>query len=1000
MPGLHQTKDTGGGLIIMTLRTKLLISFFLVTSVSVAATTLFSLKYFSAKINIEAIENMRKNIRVAELIYQRQSSEVQNFTQNLANDGTLHVLLGINYPQKVTTYLQEKLAGKDLHVTVVDETGKLISTVGEPSALVTNLDPTYNTFQPDYLDKKATELIPMMGDAENLLAISAGSSIVDKDGEYLGAILTRFVLNDTTEIIADIQQILGVKATIYLNAKPISSLEAATIDPALYARLMQGQRYDDRSQEVWSGDVLREYQPLYDIQHKPVGVLGIRLEPDKYIKTRKDATSFFLIIMVFCIAMASVLGYFLARSIVIPLKDLLEGVNRLTSGDLSHELAVGTQDELGRLAAAFNSMARQLRDLFDTLEQRVKDATHELQSTLARMTAIIDNMGDGLLVTTLDGKISRLNPALQDMFGLYDYHHIVGKDSQEVFDDDVTTLIARICNGTDNQVTSEIQLAGGRVGKAVATAIQQHPALVEGDVEAYQKTTNQEALQCIGAVVLTRDITREKEIDQMKTDFISTVSHELRTPLTSVLGFAKIIKKRFEKVILPRMADETDKKTNRAVRQIEENLNIIISEGERLTTLINDVLDVAKMEAGKIDWKMEPLTVAELIERATVATSSLFAQKGLEQIKEIEENLPPLVGDKDRLIQVIINLISNAVKFTDEGSVTCRAERINQDMVISVIDTGTGIAEADRPHVFEKFKQVGNTLTDKPVGTGLGLPICKQIVEHHGGRIWVDSELGQGSTFAFSLPLPEKDQYLVTVMPKSVLVQYLLQRRDAKKTPVSQAQRTILVVDDEPAIRSLLKQELEPEGYWVQEAANGKEAIEAVQTESPDLLILDIMMPGMNGIEVAGVLKRNLLTMDIPIIILSTLQEKAAGYRAGVDSYLTKPVESDTLLQEVRRLLTQGALKKSVLVVDDSEKEVTMLADLLRGCQQYHVYEAYSLQECTAKALKDPPDIIIANTAFAKRYELVNRLQAEKELQYVFFIILEDDDSAMQGEAT
>ncbi len=180
------------------------------------------------------------------------------------------------------------------------------------------------------------------------------------------------------------------------------------------------------------------------------------------------------------------------------------------------------------------------------------------------------------------------------------------------------------------------------------------------------------------------------------------------------------------------------------MQQVEDNLKVVVSEGERLTKLIDDVLDLAKIEAGKLEWHMEPTSVAEIIDRATAATASLFEQKGLRLVTDVAPDLPVVTGDRDRLIQVVINLISNAVKFTDAGSVTCRAARRGGEIVVSVVDTGMGIAPADQPKVFERFKQVGDTLTDKPKGTGLGLPICREIVEHHGGRVWVESELGQG----------------------------------------------------------------------------------------------------------------------------------------------------------------------------------------------------------------------------------------------------------------
>lgn len=238
-----------------------------------------------------------------------------------------------------------------------------------------------------------------------------------------------------------------------------------------------------------------------------------------------------------------------------------------------------------------------------------------------------------------------------------------------------------------------------------------------------------------------------------KSGFLSNVSHELRTPLTSIIGFARMALKDLQERVFPNVASE-DRKVKRAVSQVDESLGIIIAEGDRLTSLINNLLDLAKIEAGKVEWKNEPLRLEEVIERATNATAALVSQKELALIRQIEPDLPQVIGDRDRLIQVVINLISNAVKFTPRGTVTCRVQRSNDELIFSVIDSGIGISPEDQPKVFEKFKQVGDTLTEKPQGTGLGLPICKEIIEHHGGRIWVESEVGKGSTFSFSLPVP------------------------------------------------------------------------------------------------------------------------------------------------------------------------------------------------------------------------------------------------------
>src|SRR5215213_4635455 len=311
-----------------------------------------------------------------------------------------------------------------------------------------------------------------------------------------------------------------------------------------------------------------------------------------------------------------------------------------------------------------------------------------------------------------------------------------------------------------------------------------------------------------------------EKANEAKSAFLSTVSHELRTPLTSVLGFAKIIRKRLDEIIFPSV-DKSDPKTQKTISQISENLNVVVSEGERLTHLINDVLDLAKIEAGKMEWNVEEVFLAEVAERAISATTSLFDQKSLKLEKRIANDLPVILADRDKLIQVIINLISNAVKFTNSGSVTCSVIKKKNELVVSIADSGIGISPEDHAAVFEQFKQVGgDTLTDKPKGTGLGLPICKEIIEHHGGRIWLESEVGKGSTFSFALPVVK----LTAAKPVNLddLVKQLKAQMTESKLNTTGNASTILIVDDDDAIRSLLHQEFNEAGYLIEEASNGK----------------------------------------------------------------------------------------------------------------------------------------------------------------------------------
>ncbi|MEW5963093.1 MAG: sensor histidine kinase [Pseudomonadota bacterium] len=237
---------------------------------------------------------------------------------------------------------------------------------------------------------------------------------------------------------------------------------------------------------------------------------------------------------------------------------------------------------------------------------------------------------------------------------------------------------------------------------------------------------------------LTEANARLQELDKMKDDFVSTVSHELRTPLTSIRSFSEIV---HDHPDLP-------------VEQRNEFLQIIVTESERLTRLINDILDLAKMEAGKIEWNVAETDPRPIVEQALAATSGLFANKPIRLETAIAPELPIVVVDRDRLMQVVVNLVSNAVKFCDQkaGLVRVAAWREGDRLRVDVADNGRGLAKADHAKIFERFQQAGNTLTEKPKGTGLGLPISLQIIQHFGGDIWVDSEPGKGATFSFFIP--------------------------------------------------------------------------------------------------------------------------------------------------------------------------------------------------------------------------------------------------------
>ncbi|MFT5873405.1 MAG: signal transduction histidine kinase [Clostridium sp.] len=273
---------------------------------------------------------------------------------------------------------------------------------------------------------------------------------------------------------------------------------------------------------------------------------------------------------------------------------------------------------------------------------------------------------------------------------------------------------------------------------------------------AYNETQRANAFSFVSQVAIAIEnatlFQKLKDMDKMKTDFLSTVSHELRTPLTSIIGFAEMVKRKFERSIVCELDLESDKNKSVVVK-IRRNINIILTEGERLSSLINDLLDISRMEAGKVSLNMREIDIEEIITQVITLTNPIIREKSLQVIQSIREPLPKVMADKDKLVQVIINLISNAIKFTEEGCIVCSARVVEENIIVSISDTGVGIREEDKKYIFEKFRQVGDTLTNKPRGTGLGLAICKYIIEEHCGKIWVESEIGKGTDFSFSIPI-------------------------------------------------------------------------------------------------------------------------------------------------------------------------------------------------------------------------------------------------------
>lgn len=634
-----------------------------------------------------------------------------------------------------------------------------------------------------------------------------------------------------------------------------------------------------------------------------------------------------------------------------------------------------------------------------------KKSQQALQESRQRFLDVINFLPDAAFAIDLEGKVFLWNRAAEELLGI-PAEDMVGRGDYAYavpFYGERRPILIDLVLEQDPEVEEKYRFIKrmpdkSLVGEAFCPCVGESGAILWAKASLLYNLQG----EVVGAIETLRDITekqrseeallqayeRARQLEQVKTDFLSTVSHELRTPLTSVLGFARIIQKRFLEVISPTLPGE-DRKVQRAARQLKDNIDIIVSEGERLTALINDVLDIAKMEAGRMEWKMDYYCIQEVVERAIAVTGCLLEGKGLSLHRQVDPGLPRLKGDRDRLIQVVVNLLSNAVKFTQEGSISCRVSRGEHEIVVSVVDSGIGIQEEDQAKVFEKFKQVGDTLSGKPGGTGLGLPICKQIVEMHGGRIWVESQPGRGSSFSFTLPLGQ--DWEGHGRDSELDLESLLEQLEDWVAPgekeVPPGEKHILIADDETSIRQFLRQEMEGAGYRVTEAKDGMEVLRLVKEEKPDLILMDVMMPRMTGLEAVAVLKNDPATAAIPIIVLSVLEDQEKGLKSGVDRYFTKPVDTPGLLIEIEHLLSRGGSSKKVLVIDQDANMVKTLTAVMEA-RGFTVVSASSGQEGISRALEESPDMIVVDGLYSEKEGIARAIKFEKGLENILLVLL------------
>src|SRR5690349_17572333 len=470
-----------------------------------------------------------------------------------------------------------------------------------------------------------------------------------------------------------------------------------------------------------------------------------------------------------------------------------------------------------------------------------------------------------------------------------------------------------------------------------------------------------------------------------KSEFLASMSHELRTPLNAIIGFSE--------VLLERMFGELNERQ-------DDYLRDIWSSGKHLLELLNDILDLSKIEAGQMVLNRSEFAARESLDYCL----SLVRERALKQRILLSLEVDPGVGvlDADRLRfrQVVLNLLSNAVKFTpDGGRVNVRASIRDQDLVVEVADTGPGVAAEDRLRIFDSFQQ-GARLPGQAEGTGLGLTLSKRILELHGGRIWVESEAGKGSTFGFALPAGSGEPALTSV-PQVGLDSGLPTELAPGPGP------TVVVVEDDRRSFDLLRVYLEAAGARVVSARDGEEGLDTVRQLSPAGVILDILLPGIDGWEVLAQLKADPRTTAIPVIVVSMLDERGRGFALGAAEYLVKPVGKEELLAALYRAAAMPEQTHTVVAIDDDPLAIELVRASLEP-EGWTVLGAATGQEGLALIRDRQPSAVLLDLLMPGMdgFEVVEALRADPDTKSLPVVILtsksmtQQDKERLQGRIT
>ncbi len=719
----------------------------------------------------------------------------------------------------------------------------------------------------------------------------------------------------------------------------------------------------------------------------------------------------------------------LARRMVTPIRALQAGAARIGTGELGHRIDVQTGDEFQALADEFNRAAEKLQESYATLEQKVEARTRELTEALAQLKAL-GEIGQAIsssldLQTVLTSIVSH---AVQ----------LTGTDGGAIYEYDEPTerFLLRATYQMEEELidallTNPVGLGEGAVGRAavVREAIQIPDILEEGAyTDRLRDTLVRSGFRALLAVPLLREdrivgglaVRRRspgkflpgvvdqlrtfaaqsalaiqnarlfREIDeksrqlelasQHKSQFLANMSHELRTPMNAIIGVSEML-----------LEDARDLGRAEEIEPLER----ILRAGRHLLAIINEILDLSKIEAGKMEVYLEAFAIAPLIEDVATTVRPLAEKKGNRLTLECPPDIGTIRADLTRVRQALLNLAGNAAKFTEQGLITITAARRADDgrdwLTLTVADTGIGMTPEQTAKLFQDFTQADASTTRKYGGTGLGLAISRRFCRMMGGDITVESASGRGSTFTIRLPADVRIAGVEEARPEP-----LVPRASRPVRMGAGGAPSVLVVDDDPTVRDLMERFLVKEGFSVVKAAGGMEALARARELHPTAITLDVIMPDLDGWTVLAALKGDPTLADIPVILVSIVEEKQRGYSLGATEYMVKPIDRDRLISVLRSLYAPATGR--VLLVEDDDFTRAVIRQALEH-EGWSVTQAENGRVALDRVAATRPDTIVLDLMMPEMdgFEFLVELRSNPEWRDIPVLVvtakdLTDDD--------